>query len=211
MKKKILVVDDTPENLDAAKAFFANNSDYEFIYAVNREEGEKLLPNCDALITDRRMPFNDLDKGNRKYEQMNGEILLFESFVQNKPGILVSAHGSVLEIFQNPLSLGKEKAEAHFVSEKMDIFLPGETFEEFKNQVLSFTGRPYETGSDSDHDFRTALTSFLHVHAEIKNVPRSIDGLDKTNPTAWELALQKIAEDFSLNEKPTELPKIKIQ
>ena len=55
--KKILIVEDTQANLDAAKAFFSTISDFEFVFAANRKEAEEFLSSVDAVITDRSMPF----------------------------------------------------------------------------------------------------------------------------------------------------------
>ncbi len=191
-KKKILVVDDTPANLDAAKAYFANNTDYEFVYATDRKGAEELLPNCDALITDRQIPYQEGEKmedykGYYKdkptpddykiKQEANGYILLAEAVVSDMPVIMFSSHGSsTFLITLDDKNLAKEVV--------------------VKIADMDAYAIPYETVSDP---MGTAITR-----------DRDHD-LPKENPESWKFVFEKLCKDFKLNEKPTEVSKIKLQ
>jgi hypothetical protein len=103
--KRILIVDDTQANLDAAKAFFSTIPGYEFVYVTNRKDAEACLLEVDALITDRSLPWTDTEQFNCEipsgaskslfpnYLQSNGHYLLLKSCLVNKPSIMATDHG----------------------------------------------------------------------------------------------------------------------
>jgi hypothetical protein len=92
--KKVLIVEDTQENLDAAKAFFKTISGFEFVYATNKEDAVVALAEADALITDRDMPYFDGAKVD--YSPENGYMLGILAKMQGKPVIMLSEHGQLL-------------------------------------------------------------------------------------------------------------------
>lgn len=104
--KKILIVEDTPINLESAKKFFATISNFEFIYTTNRYEAQQLLSTVDALITDRSIPFcssdtinnySNLRHGENDYKivlNMNGYDLLAQAVVLGIPRLMFSNHGT---------------------------------------------------------------------------------------------------------------------
>lgn len=105
--KKILIVDDTQANLDAAKAFFSTISGYEFIYATNRKDAEVLLPEAYAVITDRSLPSNtdveflDCEIPEDKmglvkvcFVQANGYHIFYSAHLAGKPVVMAMEHGS---------------------------------------------------------------------------------------------------------------------
>lgn len=209
-KKKILVVDDTPANLDAAKTYFANNTDYEFVYATNRQEAEKLLPECDAVITDAQMPFNENSKelyfkmaSEEKFVQpaidlkvgeimeSNGCLLAIEAYLEGKTAIIVSHHGE---------SLTTDYLKADTKIQKIEEFK-----EKFNGLGLSWfkklLGNEFEKPTGNPSFYSRCLSSERTVS----------DELSKANSSGWEFAFTKLCEEFKLNEKPTEIPKIKLQ
>ncbi len=209
-KKKILVVDDTPANLDAAKAYFANNTDYEFVYATNREEGEKVLPECDALITDAQMPFNENSKAlylrmasEEKFVQpaidlkigeimeSNGCLLAIEAYLEGKTAIIVSHHGK---------SLTTDYLKADTKIQKIEEYK-----EKFNGLGLSwfkkFSGNEFEKPTVNPGFYSRRLSSERTVS----------DELSKENSSGWEFAFTKLCEEFKLNEQPKEIQKIKLQ
>jgi DNA-binding response OmpR family regulator len=82
--KTILVVEDNQENLDVAKAFFKTVTGFEFIYATNKEDAVAKLPEADALLTDRYMPYFDGAKVD--YSPENGYML---EFLQNEGKVVM--------------------------------------------------------------------------------------------------------------------------
>ncbi|MDO8469796.1 MAG: hypothetical protein Q7S84_02110 [bacterium] len=103
--KKILIVEDTKENLQAAKSFFSTVKGFEFMYATSRKEAQELLPVADALLTDRSMPFLSTDsigsysnlKRDNDYKvllERNGYDLLAQAVVMGIPRLMFTNHGT---------------------------------------------------------------------------------------------------------------------
>lgn len=114
--KKILVVEDTLENLEVAKLFFSKVVGFEFIYATNREEAEKCIDEVYAVITDRSIPMTtdanfidceltpeDCPFGEQEvidYIKMaNGFYILYKSYFEKKPVIMISDHGNLILVW----------------------------------------------------------------------------------------------------------------
>jgi hypothetical protein len=102
--KKILIVDDTQANLDAAKTFFSTIPGYKFVYAISRKDAEVLLTDAYAVITDRSIPWSDLEQFNflsegvnkillQEYAKVNGDYVLIMAKLMNKPAIMATDHG----------------------------------------------------------------------------------------------------------------------
>lgn len=91
--RKILIVEDTQANLDAAKAFFSTISGFEFVYATNRKEAEEKIKEADAIITDRSMPFDGVPQYNQIAAEANGYLVAANAKKENKPVILLTEHG----------------------------------------------------------------------------------------------------------------------
>ncbi len=92
--KKILIVDDTQANLDAAKAFFETVSGFEFVFATNKEDAEVALAEVDALITDRDLPYFTGDK--QEHDVENGYMLGILAKLQGKPVLMLTEHGQLM-------------------------------------------------------------------------------------------------------------------
>ena len=187
--KKILIVDDTPENLKAAKDFFSQNKEYEFLYAVNRSEAENLLPECDALITDLQMPFDSESKG---INGLNGQLLELEAYHMGKPSIALSQHGDGL-LWSSP-TFDKEKINGWKIYD-MSI----------TKYVEKFSGKELEEGEEKEH-----ITTILHglPNDELKSISgiNTRYSLSKKDSTAWEFGLKVISERLKMiDEKTKEL------
>lgn len=106
--KKILVVDDKNENLEAAKAFFSTIFGFEFIYCTNRKDAEKLILEVDAVITDRSMPYDEnnyynvipseipdytIDHNLNFFSEVNGDYIFCKVVTLGKPVVMISGHG----------------------------------------------------------------------------------------------------------------------
>ncbi len=141
--KKILVVDDTQVNLDAAKAFFSTITDFEFVYATNRKDAAGLLEEVDALITDRSLPWTQSELFNCKmpknideifidiYLQHNGMYLLMKACLLNKPAILATDHGSFDLMYLRNESGCREDASLHELMLQMEKNATNNTYWEF--------------------------------------------------------------------------------
>lgn len=90
--KKILVVDDTLENIEAAKEFFSSIPGFEFVYATNKEDAEVLLPDAYALITDGNFPYFE---GDKEYSPDSGYLLGILAKMEGKPVIMITEHGGL--------------------------------------------------------------------------------------------------------------------
>lgn len=118
--KKILIVDDTQANLDAAKAFFSTISGYEFLYATNRKDAERYLEEVYAVITDRQMPskaeieFLDCNISEhqsfiaKNVSEANGYHLLYTVYLSGKPVVMATEH-SALAICLSNITVPTEK------------------------------------------------------------------------------------------------------
>ncbi len=185
--KKILIVDDTPANLEAAKAYFSKNTDFEFAYAADRKSAEELLPGCDILITDREMPYQQGEKredykleDKDDYEnalKAHGYALLAEGAALEKPSLMVSSHQTLLFMKLDKLEFAKATVQ------------------------LLKAHDPY-----SEESFRAAFKVNFQ-----KDFVGEYPDIDKADPSTWELVFTKLSEEFNLNEKPNEIPGIKLQ
>ena len=96
---KILVVEDSLENIELAKKYVADDHEftegYEFIYVTNRKDAEKLLHTVDGVITDRSIPYDAAST----YEcEVNGYYIAALAINLKKPFIMMTSHGDSLGI-----------------------------------------------------------------------------------------------------------------
>jgi len=92
--KKILVVEDTLENMEVAKIFFSKINDFVFIFCANRKEAQQYLREVDAVITDRDMPFESREKEG-SYTPVEGCILAIQAKNLEKDVVIISEHGTL--------------------------------------------------------------------------------------------------------------------
>lgn len=185
-KKTILVVDDTQANIDAAKAYFANNTDFDFVYAMNRKTAEEILPTVDGVITDRSIPFDENDTE----RQSEGSLLFLLAKAFGKEVVMVTGHGGRLGIGGHVL---KDESQSETI------------YDEVKTSI----GKPFSKNFDSNNPTKLELMLF-------KNVGDKFDwqeGVNKTSEIAWELGSKDFLKKMMLDEntKPVEIPKIKMQ
>ena len=184
--KKILIVDDTIENLEAAKKFFSQNKEYEFLYATNRSEAEKLLPECDALITDIQMPFNNESK---EVSGLNGKLLEIEAYHMEKPAISLSQHGDGL-IWKSPtFDTTKINGASHY--KRWATIL----VEKFIGKEFSKEEENGDMGVLLDGLPNDKLKSIIGIDTR-----RS---LNKTDSSAWEFGLKVISERLQMMDEKT--------
>ncbi len=116
--KKILIVEDTQANLEAAQSFFATIPGYEFLYAVNRKEAEALIQTADAVITDRNMPYEGIPKNPNFYQIENGYQIALYSKLLGKPTLMLTEHGrlgfGLVDVDSPGFHSGSEAAKAAF-------------------------------------------------------------------------------------------------
>ena len=186
--KTILIVDDTQENLDAAKAFFDTITDFQFVYATNRKDAENQLDNVDAVITDRRLPAN----GNVKFLdcevadkdlflmdsllEANGYHILYSAYFKNKPTVMISGHGNATALF---LPSVKELTPSQIK------YLP----EDFSLERLL---------EDINKGPSTLLYENLHTYGNYGGVKHLgwNEHLLKTHQEAWRKALEELKKQF---------------
>ncbi len=180
-KKTILIVDDTPENIEAAKAYFANNVDFNFVYATDRKTAEELLPTVNALITDRQIPYKEDDTLERyntfikdKDELENayishGYILLAKSAELEIPAIMLSQHGKLM------VMKIKDLERAKIIASEIKMIDP-------------YSAENDEKGFEMNWNYTVDHFNVL-----------------KSDPKAWELGFTKLSEEFKLDEKPREI------
>ena len=113
MKKlEILVVEDTPENMEAAKQYFDSVEEIHAEYATNRNEAFSMIDSkrYDGVITDRSIPRCEGDKeDNTFYLQNQGFLVGLKSELENIPWVMHSEHGMSLYFAKdgnNPLNRG---------------------------------------------------------------------------------------------------------
>ncbi len=196
MKKKILVVDDSPKNIEVAKAFFGNNSEYEFIYAMDNKTGEELLDGCDAVITDRSMPYkidekeeDYQDEAQMKYERsisVHGFKLFAAAKAKGLPAVMISSHGPHATLFK--WISGQEGARKYY--ELLKTLDPYSV--DYGNighkEIIGF-GKPEED---------------QHITSE------SLCEVNKENPLAWKLGFAELLKDIE-NQEVTHETKMKIR
>lgn len=113
--KKVLIVEDTLVNLEAAKAYFSTIPEYEFIYTTNRKDAQAIIPSVCAVVTDRQIPYItdetieayhesivNKEKGFytkdfvlRKIQEVHGYALTAIAYALDIPVIMVSEHGDI--------------------------------------------------------------------------------------------------------------------
>lgn len=150
--KKILIIDDTEENLDAAREFFSKITGFEFSFVMNRREAEELLKVSDAVITDGSFPY-ETEKNFNNSHGLNGHYVLLLASSQNKPGILLSDHG---EQFYSKIAKSQE-ASKRVIEEQFTNFDPfdmvryGEYWNIAKTPeiIVELPTRNYTTKKDS--------------------------------------------------------------
>lgn len=185
--KKIIVVDDTPANLDAAKSFFSKIKDVNFVFCINRKEAQNHLVSADGIITDIDMPFLE-PKGHWSAEE--GSLLAIYAKSIGKKVVIASEHGS--------LELGLvDNSHPDFIAATQSItqFLD----QEFNWDALT------EKGIVDLPDFASlwvrskmfVVSKYYIVNGSLSNglAKDSIYEIDydisKTTERAWELAWQK--------------------
>ncbi len=166
--KKVLIVEDTQENLESAKAFFSTIPGFEFVYATNRKEAESLLPAVDAMITDRSMPFDGIPQYSELDAQANGYLLAVNAKTMKKQVVMVSAHGNRAGITAvNISSVG---------------------FNKIAELVNAYAGREIseiEAGNVGRAKFGSGVFEFEWV-----------DNLSKTSSECWSLAWGQLQKQF---------------
>ncbi len=180
--KKVLVVEDTMENMEAAKAFFSTVEGFEFIFAMDREQAQKLLPEVDVLITDRRIPFNEeidfpganppKDESHNDTEY-NGFFLTASAIYKKLPVIMAAEHGNLM------LFIPKNQSEE--VIEVLGGFL---RFLETKEEIKKLR---WEDQNIFETFCRNILLEYLH---------RQRISIKKNSPDAWKLVWEKLKEQF---------------
>ena len=194
--KKILVVDDTPANLDAAKKFFSKKTDFEVIYTTNRKEAEKYLKEVDIVFTDRALPFDEktvtnfdetgIDPDDKEvFMRGNGYYILFEALTNDKKAIMISDHGGT-----------------GILIDKQDYLK--DNLEGIKKALNEMSSTPsIETYNNArkicDDGTRITEQGWMRPETEFGGE----DGIFKT-----EIAWNEMCKHFKFNEKPTEFPKI---
>lgn len=183
--KKILIVEDAQDNLDAAKAFFSTIPDFEFVYAPDRERAEDLLSKVNAVITDRQIPYiagEGIESYNKELlQEMRGEgdndSYIF-MWLQQRQGyaIMAIAHASGLPVVM--------------VSEHGNLMVSCIA----DNEVVKDIGvglkslAPYSRESYK-------LASELNG-STCRNNLGNYDGITKKERQAWAIAWEKLQEQF---------------
>lgn len=120
---KILVVEDTPKNLDTAKAFFSTITDHEFVYATNCVDAATLLDEVDAVITDQSIPYSatqelgythQIENNVRLGQVWHGNFIALKAMKQTKSAIVISQHGEgILLIMRSSIKDGHYNQFTH--------------------------------------------------------------------------------------------------
>lgn len=193
---KILVVDDSSINLEAAKVFFSKVDGHEFIYAKNRQEAQTLVNDCDGLITDRSMPFKEdgktcPDDKEGRYGQnstMNGEILAVYAEGIGKVVVMVTEHGrlgiGLIEKNHPHFQSFFEKSKKYLDKDLFDLTNPGKDASEEELWEYKILSNPL------------AHFDFIIKHSRQDNFPELIpiewvgrmNEISKKSEKAWELA-----------------------
>ena len=142
------------------------------------------------------MPFNE----NTYYKDdkslgLNGRLLLLEAIKANKVAVFVSSHGPALKL---SWSFGPK-------TEKW--VLQNKNFEETNGITIKDIISDFK-GKDFGNDFLESKNSLLISWKVNELGQQLVPGVNKENSVGWELAFAKLSEEFNLNEKPTEFPKI---
>jgi len=179
MTLEILIVEDTPENLETAKRYFEKQSDLIVDYAEARDEAIKMLNDrkYGGIIVDRSIPRYKGDNNRDNFTlQANGWSVAFEAEMKDIPWIIFSEHGDLKFYYPKKKNLDKEE-------------IIKEVYEKHRN----------------DNDTRELMTTifkrfggkndkFLCEHEGIKN-------WRKADPEAWELAYTRLQEQITKGDK----------
>ena len=160
---------------------------YTFLYAANREQAEKLLPEVDEVITDRGMPFTE----DGEVSDMQGSIVAVLAHHQGKPAVMITSHGDAF-------GLGKINSENPNLRRGFDEVLALAT-----QHALVLQGKNVdcahvewilekELGGDAGH---AACESAIHIKFMMER-----PDLTKSKPRAWEMAWRALRSEKSWNE-----------
>jgi CheY-like chemotaxis protein len=190
MKKRILVVEDTAENMETAKKFFEGllSSDFEFVYCKNRQEADVNFKEAYAVITDRSIPYNDEQVSDAQKVQfcasvsyteyrlpeINGVYLMFKAKTSGKPAVLISEHGD-LQIGVQPLDLNGRS----FLKRLLSVI-------DAKREKNCLFWSDYEYLSE----FSKSWDSPIRINYDIGV------GIKKTSTDAWRIAWEELQKQF---------------
>lgn len=189
--KKILFIDDTKENLDAAKAFFSTIPGFEFVYATNRQEAEKHLEEVYAVITDRSLPYsetsligcdfpdNEKEDVEYNYVQTNGYYLLLKALSMGKPAIMASDHGGMI------ILEGKLVPSTQIENFSLEATLQRMSVKPTYEDVCSFF---YHANNEATHAVR--LEDTRKSYGAERNI-------FKTEDKAWVLVWEELQKQFN--------------
>lgn len=178
--KRILIVEDTQENLDAAKAFFKTVSGFDFVYTTNKEDAEAELAKADALITDRNLPYFNGDV--EDYTVENGYMLGILAKLQGKPVVMLTEHGQLM------VSEVKADHENFKIAEEAVQKLSG----------LKGVSSLARHGKQEGVDVCKYIWQLMGVTHTGKNTIYNFDNLvgTKKDPTAWQIAWERLQKQF---------------
>ncbi len=195
-KLKVLIVEDTQVNLDAAKAFFSTITDYEFVYATNRKDAEKLLEDVYAVITDRSLPSNgevkflDCETPNDGKQYFvenivgaNGYHIMYMAHFLGKPVIMASQHGE-----RGPLGLMRPRI-VEVLLERQTTDWSESTLKDFSLEKLLM-----EVDQSPSADLYHQLWQYGNFGGV--NFLGWRDGIQKTQEVAWKCTWEKLREQF---------------
>ncbi|TSD03201.1 MAG: hypothetical protein Athens071416_262 [Parcubacteria group bacterium Athens0714_16] len=179
INKKVLVVEDTPENIAAAKDFFSQVDGFDFLFAINRKEAESLIHEVDALLTDRSLPFQREDTINSYRNcpsedygyvlEANGYDLLAQAVAKGIPCLMFSNHGDSNFFITIPF-IEKESCK----------------------KILNSKTDDYDT--KHRQDLRCAINQFCErEHLE--------DGMSKEKLNSWKSAWERLFQQLTEKSK----------
>lgn len=190
MKKRILIVEDTAENMETAKKFFEGllSSDFEFVYCKNRQEADRNFEEAYAVITDRSIPYNDehisdaqssqfckdTEYTKCKLPEVNGTYLMLKAKVQKKPSVLITEHGS--------LGIGTQPLELNFDS--------------FQETLLYIIDEKKKNGCLFWSDYEYLYWFGCRCWESIRTDFCSYRDVKKTSTDAWRIAWEELQKQF---------------
>ncbi len=174
---KILVVEDTAENMAVAKAFFFTIPEHEFIFCTNRKEAEEILPAVDGMISDRSIPFNDDES-----QECNGISLMFQASLLQITAVGVSNHGDTnYWVDFNEASCEKNKGYLKVDREHSEEF----NKLDFSNSLSLLKGFDHYSPRLNETSLEALLMSCYSLEKFYCN-----EG--KKNPKLWEMAFRRL-------------------
>jgi len=197
--KTILVIEDTPVNMETAKSFFSSIDGYNFIYAMDRQSGIKLYPTADAVITDRSIPQRYGETPIKRFEwcQQRGYYFLAKSFFDKKPCVMITQHSdngnASIKEFSN-VSYGddhfflKELSKPISTEEYLEMIEKGEG-----NQTL---GHEEDEDGMTPGDMREVNANEFFVFHMFNKIThfRLEDSLTKRDEELWRITWEKLLE-----------------